>query len=408
MKIEIITIGDEILIGQIIDTNSTWMATELTKTGFEVVAITSVGDLAGDITKAIDMALGRADVVLMTGGIGPTKDDITKKTLCEYFGTELVFDDSVLDNIKEIFRKKQNRLNELTRNQAYVPKDCTVIQNRVGTAPLLWFEKEKKVLVSMPGVPFEMKNAMSTEIIPRLIEHYSVDNYKSVTFSVSGITESALAMMLGDFEDNLPANSALAYLPSYGLIRLRLSIRSSSNGDYLLRLAEELKQLVTEYLVDEVDRPIEELLGKILVEKGLTLAIAESCTGGEISHRITSVSGSSEYFIGGVVSYANGAKQKILGVRNESLQEYGAVSAEVVEEMVAGVAELLGSDCAIAVSGIAGPNGGSEEKPVGTTWVSTKYGNNVLTEKYQFSTSRAENISRAANMALLQLIKMVR
>lgn len=408
MKIEIITIGDEILIGQIIDTNSTWMATELTKTGFEVVAITSVGDLAGDITKAIDMALGRADVVLMTGGIGPTKDDITKKTLCEYFGTELVFDDSVLDNIKEIFRKKQNRLNELTRNQAYVPKDCTVIQNRVGTAPLLWFEKEKKVLVSMPGVPFEMKNAMSTEIIPRLIEHYSVDNYKSVTFSVSGITESALAMMLGDFEDNLPANSALAYLPSYGLIRLRLSIRSSSNGDNLLRLAEELKQLVTEYLVDEVDRPIEELLGKILVEKGLTLAIAESCTGGEISHRITSVSGSSEYFIGGVVSYANGAKQKILGVRNESLQEYGAVSAEVVEEMVAGVAERLGSDCAIAVSGIAGPNGGSEEKPVGTTWVSTKYGNNVLTEKYQFSTSRAENISRAANMALLQLIKMVR
>lgn len=408
MKIEIITIGDEILIGQIIDTNSTWMATELTKTGFEVVAITSVGDLAGDITKTIDMALGRADVVLMTGGIGPTKDDITKKTLCEYFGTELVFDDSVLDNIKEIFRKKQNRLNELTRNQAYVPKDCTVIQNRVGTAPLLWFEKEKKVLVSMPGVPFEMKNAMSTEIIPRLIEHYSVDNYKSVTFSVSGITESALAMMLGDFEDNLPANSALAYLPSYGLIRLRLSIRSSSNGDNLLRLAEELKQLVTEYLVDEVDRPIEELLGKILVEKGLTLAIAESCTGGEISHRITSVSGSSEYFIGGVVSYANGAKQKILGVRNESLQEYGAVSAEVVEEMVAGVAELLGSDCAIAVSGIAGPNGGSEEKPVGTTWVSTKYGNNVLTEKYQFSTSRAENISRAANMALLQLIKMVR
>ena len=408
MKIEIITIGDEILIGQIIDTNSTWMATELTKTGFEVVAITSVGDLAGDITKAIDMALGRADVVLMTGGIGPTKDDITKKTLCEYFGTELVFDDSVLDNIKEIFRKKQNRLNELTRNQAYVPKDCTVIQNRVGTAPLLWFEKEKKVLVSMPGVPFEMKNAMSTEIIPRLIEHYSVDNYKSVTFSVSGITESALAMMLGDFEDNLPANSALAYLPSYGLIRLRLSIRSSSNGDNLLGLAEELKQLVTEYLVYEVDRPIEELLGKILVEKGLTLAIAESCTGGEISHRITSVSGSSEYFIGGVVSYANGAKQKILGVRNESLQEYGAVSAEVVEEMVAGVAELLGSDCAIAVSGIAGPNGGSEEKPVGTTWVSTKYGNNVLTEKYQFSTSRAENISRAANMALLQLIKMVR
>lgn len=408
MKIEIITIGDEILIGQIIDTNSTWMATELTKTGFEVVAITSVGDLAGDITKTIDMALGRADVVLMTGGIGPTKDDITKKTLCEYFGTELVFDDSVLDNIKEIFRKKQNRLNELTRNQAYVPKDCTVIQNRVGTAPLLWFEKEEKVLVSMPGVPFEMKNAMSTEIIPRLIEHYSVDNYKSVTFSVSGITESALAMMLGDFEDNLPANSALAYLPSYGLIRLRLSIRSSSNGDNLLRLAEELKQLVTEYLVDEVDRPIEELLGKILVEKGLTLAIAESCTGGEISHRITSVSGSSEYFIGGVVSYANGAKQKILGVRNESLQEYGAVSAEVVEEMVAGVAERLGSDCAIAVSGIAGPNGGSEEKPVGTTWVSTKYGNNVLTEKYQFSTSRAENISRAANMALLQLIKMVR
>lgn len=407
MKIEIITIGDEILIGQILDTNSTWMASELTKPGFDIVAITSIGDSSQSITNAIDTAFNRANIVLMTGGIGPTKDDITKVTLCSYFNTHMVFDESVMHNIEKIFAIKKFNINELTRNQAFVPNDSRVIQNTVGTAPLLWFEKENKVLVSMPGVPFEMKNAMSNEIIPQLIKHFRVDNYQSITISVSGITESALAMKLEVFENNLPSYASLAYLPSYGLIRLRLSIRSSANGANLTLLADDLKQLVNDYLIDDIDRPIEELLGTILKEKGLSLATAESCTGGNISHRITEISGSSIYFRGGVVSYANEVKENILGVSPSTLYTYGAVSAQVAEQMAQGVANILNTDCAIAVTGIAGPNGGSAEKPVGTTYISTKLGDNITTVKYQFGTSRQENINRATNMAILQLIKML-
>ncbi|NLX81836.1 MAG: competence/damage-inducible protein A, partial [Proteiniphilum sp.] len=251
MLVEIITIGDEILIGQITDTNSTWMAAQLTKLGFEVVAISSVADQKDSITKAIDIAFSRADILLLTGGIGPTKDDITKNTLCSYFNTDLIFDEAVLQNINEIFWRRKYTLNELTRSQAMVPRGSTVIQNRAGTAPIIWFEKNDKILVSMPGVPSEMKTAMSNDILPKLVNQFNVDNYLSTTLSVSGITESDLAIRLNDFENRLPYYTNLAYLPAYGIIRLRLSLRNRRSGDNLNELTNELKQLVKPFLIDD-------------------------------------------------------------------------------------------------------------------------------------------------------------
>lgn len=408
MKIEIITIGDEILIGQITDTNSSWMAAELTRLGFEIVAITSVADQKADIINALDVAFGRADTLLLTGGIGPTKDDITKNTLCEYFNTHLIYNNSVLENITAIFAHRNVELNELTKNQAFVPESATVIQNKVGTAPLLWFNDGSKVLVSMPGVPFEMKHAMTNEIMPRLSSLSNSDSFESNTLLVSYITESALAQLLHEFEESLPPNTTLAYLPSYGMIRLRLSIRNSTNGANLEKLTAQLKTLLQPYLLDDTDRPLESLLASLLKEKGLTLSTAESCTGGNIAHLITRHPGASEYYLGSVVSYSNEAKHNILGVSQDILHRHGAVSQEVVEEMVAGSIRQFHTNCAIAVSGIAGPDGGTPQKPVGTTWICTYYDGKILSQQYSFGSSRIENIKRATNIALRQMIQLLR
>ncbi len=408
MKIEIITIGDEILIGQITDTNSSWMAAELTRLGFEIVAITSVADQKADIINALDVAFGRADTLLLTGGIGPTKDDITKNTLCEYFNTHLIYNNSVLENITAIFAHRNVELNELTKNQALVPESATVIQNKVGTAPLLWFNNGSKVLVSMPGVPFEMKHAMTNEIMPRLSSLSNSDSFESNTLLVSYITESALAQLLDEFEGSLPPNTTLAYLPSYGMIRLRLSIRNSTNGANLEKLTEQLKALVQPYLLDDTDRPLESLLASLLKEKSLTLSTAESCTGGNIAHLITRHPGASEYYLGSVVSYSNDAKHNILGVSQDTLHRHGAVSQEVVEEMAAGSIRQFRTNCAIAVSGIAGPDGGTPQKPVGTTWICTYYDGKILSEQYSFGHSRIGNIERATNIALRQMIQLLR
>ncbi len=389
MKIEIITVGDEILIGQIIDTNSAWMAAELTREGFEIVAITTVGDQAQNIIRALDTAFSRADVLLMTGGIGPTKDDITKKTLCNYFNTDLIFDESVFQNINRLFAHKNYKLNELTKNQAFVPKDCTVIQNKAGTAPLLWFEQKGKILVSMPGVPFEMKVAITGEIIPRLRKQFLSIDYLKSSFLVSGITESALAILLEDFEAKLPGNFSLAYLPSYGLIRLRLSAWGKENLSEMEFQEGRLRETLHEVLVADGDQPLEALLGEALRSNNLTVSTAESCTGGSIAHRITLVSGASAYYKGSVISYDNTVKTSILGVDSKSIETYGAVSREVVEQMAQNVSEKLKTDCSIAVSGIAGPDGGT-------------------LQKYQFGTSREENINRTTNMAILQMIKMLK
>lgn len=408
MKIEIITVGDEILIGQIIDTNSAWMAAELTREGFEIVAITTVGDQAQNIIRALDTAFSRADVLLMTGGIGPTKDDITKKTLCNYFNTDLIFDESVFQNINRLFAHKNYKLNELTKNQAFVPKDCTVIQNKAGTAPLLWFEQKGKILVSMPGVPFEMKVAITGEIIPRLRKQFLSIDYLKSSFLVSGITESALAILLEDFEAKLPGNFSLAYLPSYGLIRLRLSAWGKENLSEMEFQEGRLRETLHEVLVADGDQPLEALLGEALRSNNLTVSTAESCTGGSIAHRITLVPGASAYYKGSVISYDNTVKTSMLDVDSKSIETYGAVSREVVEQMAQNVSEKLKTDCSIAVSGIAGPDGGTLEKPVGTVWICTRMHNEMITQKYQFGTSREENINRTTNMAILQMIKMLK
>lgn len=406
MKAAIVTIGDEILIGQIVDTNSAWIAEKLTLAGFEVEEMLSIGDDAQQIKATIDEVFARVDVILMTGGLGPTKDDITKKTLCEYFGTTLVFDDSVLENIQNVISSFTS-LNELTRNQAYVPKNCTVIQNRVGTAPITWFDYMGKVLVSMPGVPYEMKYVMENEIMPRLQAKYDPDAYLKHVFIVRGYTESALAMYIADFEDNLPEGFGLAYLPSPGLMKLRLFVRGEHRLQEMNQQMRKLTDLLGDAIIAEKDIAVEKILGQRLLEKGLTLGTAESCTGGNIAHLITSIAGSSHYFKGSVVSYANEAKIKALHVSEEALQKFGAVSEAVSIEMARGAQNVLNVDCSIATTGIAGPDGGTEEKPVGTIWICTTYKDKYLTKRYQLGKFREANIMRASTNGLLQLLEMI-
>lgn len=339
MKSEIITIGDELLIGQIVDTNAAWMARELTQSGFDIAAITSVGDQSDSIVKAIDNAFERAEILLLTGGVGPTNDDITKHTLCQYFHTALEFNDEVLQNIETIFLRRNIPLNHLTRKQAYVPANCTVIQNKLGTAPILWFEKDGKVLISMPGVPFEMENAMCDEIIPRLQERFQITEYLSRSCIVTGISESALATQLAEYELELPKGFSLAYLPSLGYIRLRLSVWGEEHKVELKLQARKLKKLLGLNIVSKGAKMPEEILGGKLRKKNLTLSTAESCTGGFISHKITTVPGSSQYFEGSIISYDSLIKEELLDVDRDLIETYGVVSGEVVEQMARTVAK---------------------------------------------------------------------
>jgi len=405
--VEIITIGDEILIGQIVDTNSAWMAQELNKAGFEVFQITSVHDEASHITHALDEALRRTDIVLITGGIGPTNDDITKKTLCQYFHTKLVFDPSVLENIKQVFANRLDFVfNDLTYSQAMVPENCTVIQNRVGTAPITWFEQEGKVVVSMPGVPYEMQEAMRNEIIPRLQTKFQTQKILHKTVQVFGYSESALAIKIADWEKELPDFIHLAYLPNYGIVKLRLT----GTSDNLLSLEfainqqiESLKQILGKAIIAFEDLPMEQIVGNLLAAQGKTIATAESCTGGNIAHRFTSHAGSSEYFKGGVVAYANEVKTDILQVTPEDLEKFGAVSQQVVEQMAKGALQLLRTDTAIATSGIAGPSGGTPDKPVGTVWIAVCIKEKMISRLFHFGNTREQIIQRTTQAALVML-----
>lgn len=407
MKVEIITIGDEILIGQIVDTNSAWMASELTQRGFEIEAITSVSDSYEAITNTLNIAFSRSDILLLTGGVGPTKDDITKNTLCAYFNTFPVFNNEVLRHIEELFTKRNIQLNELTRSQAFVPQNSTVIRNKVGTAPVLWFERNKKILVSMPGVPFEMRTAMTDDILPRLQQRFIANQYVKRVFLVAGITESGLATLLTDYENELPPALSLAYLPVYGLIRLRLWARGVQNSLVVDKEAEKLTSLLGDLLIAESEKSLEALLGERLKAFNLTISTAESCTGGLIAHKITSIAGASAYFNGSIVSYTDQAKQTLLNVNSETIEKEGVVSQQVVEKMALNCAEILQTNCAIAISGIAGPDGGTEEKPIGTVWICTYFQGKSVTRKYNTGKSRDENIDRSANMAMLQMLKMV-
>lgn len=407
MKVEIITIGDEILIGQIVDTNAAWLGRELTRYGFGIAAITSVGDCQDDIIRAIDHAFERADILILTGGVGPTNDDITKHTLCRYFHTALTFNDEVLQNIESIFINRNILLNQLTRAQAYVPENSRVIQNKVGTAPVLWFERDEKVLVSLPGVPFEMRTAISNDVIPMLLERFRSNEYLRRSYMAAGITESALAMRLAEFENKLPAGFSLAYLPSFGYIRLRLSAWGEEHKPELKQLGRKLKQLLGDYFVGKGEKMPEELLGEKLRKKQLTVATAESCTGGYIAHRITAVPGASDYYEGSIVSYDNRIKEELLDVDPETIDLHGVVSREVVEQMAINITKKLKTGCGIAVSGIMGPEGGTKSKPIGTVWIATTLDGQTISQKYQVGHSREENIERTANLAILQLLKML-
>lgn len=411
MNVEVIVIGDELLIGQVTDTNSGWIARELNHIGWEVTEITTVRDRSREITDALNSSFGRVDVVLMTGGLGPTKDDITKQTLCDYFGGKLVFDESVFANVEAIFRRRKLTMNDSTRNQAYVPNMCTVIQNPVGTAPVMWFERNGKVLVSMPGVPTEMKTVMKEVVISRLREYFQ--DHSSIlhrTCLVKDFTESRLSETLSDFEAQLPACIKLAYLPTPGVIRLRLTARGDEES-YLQKIIDDeffkLRTILGSHLFCGSDTTLAGALGSILAERGETLATAESCTGGNIAHEITRIAGSSVYFKGSVVAYSNEVKTRVLNVSSEILSGFGAVSRETVLQMVSGVQRLLSSDCAIATSGIAGPGGGSVEKPVGTVWIAVRYGERSEVECFCFEGDREQVIARATQSALLMLIQLM-
>jgi len=410
MFVEVITIGDELLIGQVIDTNSAWIGKQLNNVGFEVIRVTSVRDRENEILEAVDAAIKRADVVLMTGGLGPTKDDITKYTLCKYFGTELVFSELVFENIKRILANRIT-INPLNRDQALVPKDCTVINNLVGTASVSWFEKDGKVLVSMPGVPQEMKFNMTEEIIPRLCTRFKVGAIVHKTYMVKNYPESALAIALTDWEDQLPECIKLAYLPKSGIVRLRLTGRGDNEDkirNIVLKEGAKLYDILGENVLDENDSPLEEIVGKMLKERNLTVSTAESCTGGNIAARITSVPGCSAYFKGSIIAYSNDVKNELLKVSKDTLNQFGAVSEEVVKEMVNGAMNSLKTDCAVAVSGIAGPDGGTTDKPVGTVWIAAAYEKTVLTSKQVVDFGRELNVERATNNALLLLQKVLK
>jgi len=405
MFAEIITIGDELLIGQVVDTNSAWMGRELNRVGIEVVRVTSVRDRKEEILDAVDSALRRVSLVLLTGGLGPTKDDITKQTLCEYFGTRLVFSEDVFQQIQRVLAGRVP-MNELNRSQAYVPQDAVILPNRVGSAPVIWFGKEGNVLVSMPGVPQEMTTVMTEEVIPRLRERFSTDFILHRSFMVKNYPESVLAEKLQTWEELLPHCIKLAYLPKPGWMRLRLTARGGQKQELSRLLDEEgkkLKAILGEDLYADQELAPEVLLGEVLTEKGWTVATAESCTGGHIAARITSVAGSSAYFRGSIVAYANQVKEDLLGVLPETLEKYGAVSRQTVIEMVKGAMNALKTDCALATSGIAGPTGGTPDKPVGNVWIAVACKNEIFTFLQQGDRGREMNIERACNKALIML-----
>ncbi len=399
----IITIGDELLIGQVIDTNSAWMAQQLNEAGILVRERISVGDVWRDIWEALDKAAAHSPIVLITGGLGPTADDITKPLLCEYFGGTLVMNEKVLAHVEDIFKRLNRPMIDRNRRQAEVPDVCSVLFNPRGTAPGMWFEKNGVVFASMPGVPHEMKGIMVNEVIPRLQKRMELPAIVHRTMLTAGVGESFLAEAIQAWEEALPENIKLAYLPNYGMVRLRLSAHGP-NKALLEKDVEEqfnlLKPLVKEWLVTDRDEKMEMVLGRLLKEKGLMMATAESCTGGYMAHLITSISGSSKFFTGSVVSYSNEVKTGLLGVSADVIAENGAVSKPVVEQMVYGVIAQTGADVAVAVSGIMGPDGGSPEKPVGTVWVAVGNKERIETKQMQFRFDRERNIQLTATHAL--------
>lgn len=405
---ELLTIGDEILYGQIVDTNSQWMSVELDKIGVKVIRKTTVGDDEQEILTAFTEAEKRADVILITGGLGPTNDDLTKPLLAKYFNCGLVMNEEALTEVTEFFKSRGRELTELNRQQAVLPEACEKITNPVGTAPGMWFIKGEKVFMSMPGVPHEMKKMMTEHVLPRIAKKYQLPVIHHKIIRTIGVGESFLAEKIADWENSLPAHIKLAYLPSLGEVKLRLtgfgnSITELENETNAL--TDKLKEYAGEYIYGYGEIPIEVVIGNTLREKKLTLSIAESCTGGFLSHLITSVPGSSEYFLGAMIPYAYEIKMRQLGVKPETLEKYGAVSEPTIIEMANIVRAKFNTDIGVATSGIAGPGGATPDKPVGTVWIAYSDKHHTVTKKLQLSKDRMINI-RLASMAVLNLIRL--
>ena len=408
MRAEIITIGDELLIGQVVDTNSAWMAQKLNENGIELFQITSVHDDREHIINALNEAFGRADIVLTTGGLGPTKDDITKQVLCEYFDTQLIEDTSVRAHIHELYKERPDVLNRLTATQWLVPQNAEILPNRVGSAPLMIFHKEDKILACMPGVPYEMKIAMEEQILP-YISQFKIQNLKfkiiHKTLQVTGIPESSLAILLEEFENTKPEYLHLAYLPKDGIIRLRLSSYGELTEEEMTQYFDRLKDLTKDYLIADTDEPLEMIVGNLLKARGATIATAESCTGGKLASLLNKHAGSSAFYFGSIISYDNSVKEHLLGVPEEMIKAHGVVSEEVVHVMAESVRKQIGTDYAIATSGIAGPTGGSKEKPVGTVWIAWATPEGTTAECFHLGKLREQITDRACMKALVGMIK---
>ena len=404
MNAEIITIGDEILIGQIVDTNSAWLGQRLGELGVRVIRITSVSDNADEIANSIDCAMRRSQLVLVTGGLGPTKDDITKHTLAKLFNSHLVENEDVLGDVRNCLERRGIEVTELNRAQALVPECARVVRNHNGTAPGMWFEREGSVLLSMPGVPYEMKSIMEEYGFDLIKEHFALKPNSHVTMLTFGIAESILADMISSWEDALPQGVKLAYLPNPQGVKLRLSCYDGSYSDDDLRqMFESVKKIVGGAFVGEMPTSVEAEVARMLLAQRATLSIAESCTGGYVSSRFTAMPGASAYFKGSIVSYGNRAKKELLGVSQRTLDKFGAVSCQTAEEMADGARAALKSDYAIAITGIAGPDGGTAEKPVGTVCIAiaTPYG--IYSQKMQFGNLREVNIQRSGSNAINML-----
>ena len=410
MNAEIITIGDELLIGQVIDTNSAWMGQQLNSIGIRVAQITSVSDNREHILQTLAEASLRAQVILITGGLGPTKDDITKFTLCEYFNTSLVFHEEAFKDIEGFFFGRGIAITEMNRLQAMLPEACIAIRNPVGTARGMWFEKDGCIYVSMPGVPFEMKAIMTDYVLPELLRRFADQAIVHKTIMTTGIGESFLAAKIESWEDALPSNMKLAYLPSPGIVRLRITASGNDRQKIEKEVEEQVNKLLplaSEYIYGFDDQQLEEVIGKMLLANDLSLSTAESCTGGFLAHLITSIPGSSAYFTGAVVSYSNQVKMNQLGVSYSSLVRSGAVSEEVVRQMAEGVRNLMQTSYAVGISGIAGPDGGTAEKPVGLVWIAIAGPGGTIAKEFRFGDNRERNIRRAALAALNMLRKIL-
>lgn len=407
--VQIINIGDELLIGQVINTNAAWISTIMNNNGYSVTNITVIPDEQHAIQQSVDAAVSKVDIVLITGGLGPTNDDITKYALADYFHSDLEINTNALKDVTNFFASRKVELSEINRQQAELPTKCIAIKNAIGTAPGMWFMKNNKVVISMPGVPMEMKHMLKNYVIPKLNNHFVTETLVHKTIMVHGIGESHLAEMIKQWEDALPDNIKLAYLPRPGIVRLRLSAKGNDKTQLLHDINNKIQELlfiIPDYIFGYDDITLEEVIGTLLKKHSATISSAESCTGGTIAQKLTRIPGSSEYFKGAVVAYSNEVKHNILKVKNNDLEKYGAVSQQVVEQMATGVLKALNTDYSIATSGIAGPDGGSADKPVGTIWIAVASINQVTSKLLHLGNNRERNIERTA-LAGLNMVREI-